>query len=203
MLKTLIRSLTSKAMQKPKVIFVLGPPGSGKGTQCKKIAENFGYLHLSAGELLRKEMRDSQSAHGKLIRDILRDGGKIVPTTITLALLEKAITASGNKKVMVDGFPRNQENFEGWNKEMGEKAILEFVLFLECSQKTCTERILERSVTSGRSDDNLETLKRRFEAYIEQTMPVVEHYQKVGKLRTVDAGQGVEEVFSEVARLFD
>ena len=202
MLKTLTRSLSS-IMSKPKVIFVLGPPGSGKGTQCKKIAEKFSYLHLSAGELLRNEMKDESSEHGKLIRDILKDGGKIVPTKITLKLLEKAIKESGNDRVMVDGFPRNQENFEVWNEQMTDKTNLEFVLFLKCSQQTCTDRILERSKTSGRSDDNIDTLKKRFNAYVELTMPVVEFYQKSGKLKTVDANEGVEQVFSEVCKLFD
>ena len=202
MLKTLTRSLSS-IMSKPKVIFVLGPPGSGKGTQCKKIAEKFSYLHLSAGELLRNEMKDESSEHGKLIRDILKDGGKIVPTKITLKLLENAIKESGNDRVMVDGFPRNQENFEVWNEQMTDKTNLVFVLFLKCSQQTCTDRILERSKTSGRSDDNIDTLKKRFNAYVELTMPVVEFYQKSGKLKAVDANEGVEQVFSEVCKLFD
>jgi len=202
MIRSIFRYIASYMMEKPKVIFVLGAPGSGKGTQCAKIVENFGYLHLSAGDLLRKERSNPDSEYGQLISKYITEG-LIVPVKITCTLIEKAIEASGNKKVMVDGFPRNKDNLDGWNEQMGEKADVDFVLFLECSQKTCTDRILKRAETSGRTDDNLESLKKRFDTYVNQTMPIIEHYKKLGKVHTIDAEHNPEEVFDKITKLFD
>ena len=202
MIRTIIRYLASYVMEKPKVIFVLGAPGSGKGTQCAKIVENFGYLHLSAGDLLRKERSNPDSKYGQMISQYIRDG-KIVPVKVTCTLIEDAIKASGSKKVMVDGFPRNKDNLDGWNEQMGGKADVDFVLFLKCGRETCTERILKRAETSGRTDDNLESLRKRFDTYVNQTMPIIEHFEKVGKVRTIDAEHNPEEVFDKITKLFD
>ncbi|XP_065002417.1 probable UMP-CMP kinase 2 isoform X2 [Musa acuminata AAA Group] len=109
--KTVIAKLATEATSNrcnPFITFVLGGPGSGKGTQCVKIAETFRFAHLSAGDLLREEM-SSNSENGTMIHDIIKDG-KIVPSEITVNLLRKAIHSSGNHKFLIDGFPRNEEN---------------------------------------------------------------------------------------------
>ncbi|KAK8945968.1 hypothetical protein KSP40_PGU008106 [Platanthera guangdongensis] len=85
-----------------------GGPGSGKGTQCAKIAETFGFLHLSAGELLRKEILSGRE-NGSLILDIIKEG-KIVPSEITVNLILREIELTENRKVLIDGFPRTDEN---------------------------------------------------------------------------------------------
>ncbi|CAN0307912.1 unnamed protein product, partial [Hapterophycus canaliculatus] len=96
---------------KPPVVFVLGGPGSGKGTQCERLAKEYGYVHLSAGELLRQE-RASGSSDGQLIDEYIREG-RIVPVAISLALLRKAMEASGPlSRFLIDGFPRNRDNVE-------------------------------------------------------------------------------------------
>lgn len=100
----------------PKVIFVLGGPGAGKGTQCERLARDFGMSHLSAGELLRRE-RESGSADGELIENCIRNG-VIVPVRITLSLLRRALETSACSRFLVDGFPRNADNLEGWDSTM-------------------------------------------------------------------------------------
>ncbi|KAK2569544.1 UMP-CMP kinase [Acropora cervicornis] len=122
---------------KPTVIFVLGGPGAGKGTQCEKIVKKFGYIHLSAGELLREE-RASGSENGDLIEFCMKEG-KIVPVEITISLIEKAMNKNCVKKFLIDGFPRNQDNLQGWNKVMEEKVLLKCVLFFECTQDVFDE----------------------------------------------------------------
>ncbi|CAM9945672.1 unnamed protein product, partial [Sphacelaria rigidula] len=93
------------------VIFVLGGPGSGKGTQCERLATEYGYVHLSAGELLRQE-RESGSKDGQLIDEYIREG-RIVPVAISLGLLQRAMKASGPfSRFLIDGFPRNSDNFQ-------------------------------------------------------------------------------------------
>ncbi len=104
---------------------------------------------------------------------------------------------------LIDGFPRNEDNLTGWAKEMSGKANVRFVLFLECSEDTCLERCLKRGQDgSGRSDDNLESLKKRFVTYMEKTMPIVEHYRKLGLVREVDANRSVDDVFADVKNTF-
>lgn len=115
-LHTLIRSV-AMSVQKPEVIFVLGGPGSGKGTLCQKIVDKYGYVHLSAGDLLREERAKPGSQFGELIENHIKNG-TIVPVEITCSLLVRAMDHSDNiyKRFLIDGFPRNQDNVEGWNK---------------------------------------------------------------------------------------
>ena len=118
---------------RPRVIFILGGPGVGKGTQCKLLVDSFGFVHLSAGDLLRAERR-SGSAQGELIERLIVEG-KIVPSEITVGLLRTAMQSSGwaEKRFLVDGFPRNQENVDVWNRIMTD-AEVEFLLFIDCPE---------------------------------------------------------------------
>ena len=151
--------------------FVLGGPGCGKGTVCKKLVADHGFVHLSAGDLLREE-RDSGSPDGAMINDMIQKG-EIVPVAITVNLLKKAMEKHGwtSKKFLIDGFPRNEENKEGWNSIMSEHADMKFVLFLDCSEEAMIDRVKKRaeeSLQAGgtqRVDDNMETLKKRFKTF--------------------------------------
>ncbi|ETO36623.1 hypothetical protein RFI_00439 [Reticulomyxa filosa] len=103
--------------KKPQVVFVLGGPGAGKGTQCQKIVDEFGIVHLSAGDLLREE-KNSGSKDAELINHYIAEG-KIVPVEITIGLIKKAMQANmakGKYTFVIDGFPRNHDNLNGWNK---------------------------------------------------------------------------------------
>ncbi|XP_002131814.4 UMP-CMP kinase-like [Ciona intestinalis] len=191
----------SKKMSKPQIVFVLGGPGAGKGTQCSKIVETFGYTHLSAGDLLRAERKNPSSKVGTLIESYIKDG-KIVPVKITCGLLKTAIFANKNTKFLIDGFPRNKDNLDGWNEEMGDKVDVQFVLYLDCPEEVCTKRILNRGLTSGRTDDNVESLKKRFQTYVNETLPIIEHYGKDGKVRSVVTDCTPDEVFERVRKHF-
>merc|ERR1712059_55382 len=143
------------------------------GTQCSKIVEQFGHVHLSAGDLLRAERAAPGSEFGELIEGHLVNG-TIVPVEITCSLLERAMTESEKNNFLIDGFPRNENNLEGWRKVMGDKVNLQCVLFFHCTQEVCTARCLSRGAAgSGRSDDNEESLKKRFVTYEQATMPII------------------------------
>ncbi|XP_071451553.1 UMP-CMP kinase isoform X2 [Hetaerina americana] len=186
-----------------KVVFVLGGPGSGKGTQCEKIVQNFGYVHLSAGDLLREERANPNSKHGELIEDYIRNG-KIVPVEITCSLLKDAMEKSNSQHFLIDGFPRSEENLNGWNKEMSNEVHLQFVLYFDCPQEVCLERCLKRgSAGSGRSDDNVDSLKKRFNTYVNDTMPIIEHYNGLNLLRKVCANKDADAVFADVKSIFE
>ncbi|KAL4512811.1 hypothetical protein ABPG72_017496 [Tetrahymena utriculariae] len=186
------------AEEKPAVAFILGGPGSGKGTQCQKLVNQYGLVHLSAGDLLREE-RASGSKDAELIESIIRDG-KIVPSEITVKLLKNAMEKNGwaKSKFLIDGFPRSQDNLDGWNQIMGNLVNFKFVLFLDCSEDIMTQRIMKRAESSGRSDDNIESLKKRFRTYIESTKPIIDFYAKQNKIVTVNAEKSIDEVFEKI-----
>ncbi|XP_022087760.1 UMP-CMP kinase-like isoform X2 [Acanthaster planci] len=185
---------------KPIVIFVLGAPGSGKGTQSANIVKEFGFVHLSAGDLLRAE-RNTGSDISTVIEQYIKDG-KIVPVEITVGLLEKAMNASSVQKFLIDGFPRNEDNLSGWQKTMDDKTDVRFVLFFECSKDVCVERCLERGKTSGRDDDNIASLEKRFVTYVDHTKPIIDQYDEKGMVRTINADVGIDQVFEDVKKVF-
>ncbi|KAL1809182.1 hypothetical protein DCAR_0728724 [Daucus carota subsp. sativus] len=184
------------ANKKVTIVFVLGGPGSGKGTQCGYIVQHFGYTHLSAGDLLREEMK-SGSENGFVIKDMIKEG-KIVPSELTIKLLEQAMLENRNDKFLIDGFPRNEENRAAFEAFTGIEP--EFVLFFECSEEEMQKRLLSRN--QGREDDNIETIKKRFKVFMESSLPVIEHYEAKGKVRKIDAARPILEVFEAVKACF-
>ena len=186
---------TQSAAQKPLVVFVLGGPGAGKGTQCAKIVDEFGYKHLSAGDLLRAE-RNSGSDQGKLIDDVIREG-KIVPVEITVRLLADAIQADGGNRFLVDGFPRNTNNISGWQKVVGEELNAAAVLVYDCPEEVLEERLIERGKTSGRTDDNIDSIRKRFHTYQAETMPVIKYYDHQRLVTVIDGTRPVDEVWAD------
>ncbi len=189
------------------VVFVLGGPGAGKGTQCTLLANQHNWTHLSAGDLLRAE-RKSGSDLAELINSKISQG-QIVPSSITVKLIKNAMEKvneedSSKIKFLIDGFPRSEENVTVWDEHMPENvAKLEFVLFLDCPEDVMTGRLLERAKTSGRNDDNLETIRKRFTLFRETSMPIVDMFEKKGLVKTVVADKSVDDVYKEVQALFE
>jgi len=193
---------------KPNVIFVLGGPGAGKGTICSSITTNWKFTHLSAGDLLRAECANPQSVYGNLIQEHIRNG-TIVPVEITCSLIEEAIVHSVNNKgtanFLIDGFPRNQDNLSGWNRQMSHKVNVPYVLFLDCDEETCVQRCLKRGESAAgdcRTDDNIDSVRKRIVTYRNDTLPIVNYFQSVNLVRKVDGSKNPEEVFDQVQELF-
>ncbi|CAG0895766.1 unnamed protein product [Darwinula stevensoni] len=188
----------SQKMTKPQVVFVLGAPGAGKGTQCANIVQDFNFVHLSAGDLLREERNRPGSEFGEMIENCIAQG-TIVPVEVTCSLLERAMQESGKSKFLIDGFPRNEDNLTGWERQMHDKADVRLVLSFDCSEEVCTRRCLDRGAAgSGRIDDNAESLKKRFDTFYNSTMPIIQHYEKLNLLRKIDGDKAPDEVFQEV-----
>ena len=151
--------------------------------------------------------RDSGSPDGDLINSIILEG-KIVPGDITINLIKKAMQNNGwnTKKFLIDGFPRSEENRSGWEKIMGEEVDVKFVLFLDCEDDAMIARINARSEASGenkRNDDNMEVLKKRFAVFREQTMPIVNFYSELNKVKTIDANGDMEQTWQAVLAAFE
>jgi UMP-CMP kinase len=178
------------------VLFVLGGPGAGKGTQCARLVSEYGFTHLSAGDLLRAEQERPGSQFGELIKECIKNGD-IVPMEVTVQLLENAMTETisrspSSKKFLIDGFPRKMDQALKIEEVVCPARL---VLFYDCPEDEMERRLMERGKTSGRADDNAESIRKRFRTFIETSMPVVDYYEKEGRVVKIDATPTPESVF--------
>lgn len=180
------------------VIFILGGPGSGKGTQCEKIVEKYGFTHLSSGDLLRAEV-ESGSDLGKEINEIM-ERGDLVPMETVLRLIREAMvkTLETSKGFLIDGYPREVDQAVKFEEQVCPCTL---VLYFELSDAVMTERLLKRGETSGRVDDNAETIKKRLDTFNELSKPVVCHYEQ--RCKTINAERSVDEIFADVCKELD
>ena len=187
---------------KYKVIFIVGPPGVGKNTQCDKLVEKYKLIHFGAGDLLRAEAK-KDTEEGKLINSIISQG-KIVPVKITCSLLKKAMDESGKKNIfLIDGYPRNQDNIDGWNEVFGDNYKLITSIILGCDEELLEKRLLQRAQHSGRSDDKVEVIKKRFKVYVEQSQPIEAKLKLMGPFIEVKADGTIDEVFQKISQQLD
>ncbi|KAH0615570.1 hypothetical protein JD844_005011, partial [Phrynosoma platyrhinos] len=165
-----------------------GGPGSGKGTQCERIVEKYGYTHLSSGDLLRAEV-SSGSERGKKLSAIM-EKGELVPLDTVLDMLREAMVAKADvsKGFLIDGYPREivpQDAIVIIIFLAVQIAAPTLLLYVDAGKDTMVKRLLKRGETSGRVDDNEETIKKRLETYYKATEPVIAFYEKRGIVRKV------------------
>jgi UMP-CMP kinase len=189
--------------QKVTVVYILGGPGSGKGTQSTHLVQNYGFIHMSAGDLLRAEQDRQGSQYGQMIKDYIKEG-KIVPMEVTVKLLENAMHEKLGKegssvrgRFLIDGFPRQMDQAIFFEDSVCPSRC---TLFLDCPEGVMKERLLNRGKTSGRSDDNEESIKKRFKTFVETSMPVVDYFEQQGKVVKVSAAGSVGEVYEDVVK---
>lgn len=179
-------------------LLVLGPQGSGKGTQAKLIADDHGIPHVSTGDMFRAAIAQ-RTELGRRVEPILA-AGELVPDELTVALIEERLAqpdaASG---FVLDGFPRTLAQAEALDGMLaGIGRALDAVLFFDLADDVATERMLGRAAQEGRADDTAEVMARRLAIYHEQTAPVVEHYRALGALVPLHAERTVDEVRAEI-----
>ena len=180
------------------VIFVIGGPGAGKGTQCSRLLQDFPkVVHLSAGDLLRAEQSRPDSALGSLIISCINDG-TIVPMHVTIQLLENAMREHPNAQAfLIDGFPRAINQGDEFERLVCESSG---VIYFECPESVMLDRLLRRGKLSGRSDDNPVTIHKRFHTFISSSLPVVDHY--LYKVHSIDCIGAEEEVYQRTRKAF-
>ncbi|NP_001279064.1 adenylate kinase isoenzyme 1 [Callorhinchus milii] len=183
-----------------KIIFVVGGPGSGKGTQCEKIVAKYGYTHLSTGDLLRETV-SSGSERGKKLSAIM-EKGELVPLETVLDMLKDAMIAKAgsSKGFLIDGYPREVKQGQEFEKKIAPPTLL---LYIDAGAETMKKRLMKRGESSGRVDDNEETIKKRLDTYYKATEPVIAFYEKKGIVRKINAEGSVDEVFHQVVTAVD
>ncbi|KAL4609432.1 adenylate kinase isoenzyme 1-like [Arapaima gigas] len=162
-------------LKNSKIIFVVGAPGCGKGTQCEKIAEKYGFTHFSSGDLLRAEV-SSGSDRGKQLAAIIQNG-ELVPLDTILDMIKEAMIARADtsKGFLIDGYPREVRHGEEFEKKIG----------------------------ASKADDQEETIRKRLELYYKAIEPVIAYYKGRGIVRKIDAEGSVDDVFSQVTSAID
>ncbi|MDX6465262.1 MAG: adenylate kinase [Gaiellaceae bacterium] len=177
-------------------ILLLGPQGSGKGTQAKKISEAYDIPHLSTGDLYRAAIAAGTEL-GTSVAPLLA-AGQLVPDEITIPLIrEKVLEAESG--FVLDGYPRNLAQAEALDELLDEIGRpLSTIVLLELSDDIARERLAKRAELEGRADDRPEAIERRLRNYHEQTEPVVDHYLATGKLVKMHAERPIDEVWAEI-----
>jgi adenylate kinase len=175
-------------------LLLIGPPGSGKGTQGQMLSDRFGLVHVAAGDLLRDEVT-KESEIGKAVADYL-NRGELVPDEIIIELLMPVIVhAVEDKGYVLDGFPRSVGQAlvaRTLAEEAG--ATPDAVIYLDAERDELVRRILERAKIEGRSDDTEEVIKNRLVVFDEATLPLVDYYRSRGLLHVIDANQSEPKV---------
>jgi len=184
-------------------IILFGAPGSGKGTQSDKLKEKYHLAHISTGDVLRAEIKNNTDL-GQLASGYISEG-KLVPDVVVVDMLAKVLDSKKDAKgVIFDGFPRTIPQGIALDKMLQDRGqAVSAVISLEVDEKELINRLIKRGEESGRSDDNLETIKSRLEVYKDQTSPLKDEYKKSGKLVTVEGIGTIDEIFGRITKAID
>ncbi|MDI6402246.1 adenylate kinase [Balneolaceae bacterium ANBcel3] len=177
-------------------IIIFGPPGSGKGTQAKKISRHFGIKHLSTGDMLRKAI-DEKSELGIIVSSIL-DAGQLVPDQTVVDLVEETIQYEEfNNGYVLDGFPRTVEQAVAFDDLLERrKESVDAFLSLRVPDQELIDRIISRG--EGRSDDTEDKIKVRLKVYKKETAPVMDYYMTAGMFRSIDGTGSIDDIFDRI-----
>jgi adenylate kinase len=179
-------------------ILLLGPQGSGKGTQAKRISEAYGIPHIATGDMLREAMAEGTPL-GRRVKPIY-DSGRLVPDDLMIELTRERLTQPDTEGGFVlDGFPRTLAQAEALDEVLADiDRRLDIVLEFQLDDEVATERMLRRAAEEGRADDTPEAIRKRLELYHEHTEPLAAHYLATGKVVGIHADRSVDDVFAEI-----
>jgi adenylate kinase len=180
-------------------VLLIGPPGSGKGTQGDRLAAQLGLIHISSGDLLRAEVA-RRSAIGRRVTALMQ-AGELVPDLVVLSLLLRPMIEASydGPGYLLDGFPRSVEQVELVRDSVAEAGVApDAVLYLDAPREELVRRILARAELEGRADDNLETVRARLRVFDDATLPLIEHYRGRDLLHVIDAAQDADSVTAAI-----
>ena len=184
-------------------IILFGPPGAGKGTQSQFLREKYNLTYISTGEILREEIA-AESELGLQVKEIIGRGG-LVSDEIVAKIIEKKLSDNMDSAgFLFDGYPRTVRQAEILDEMMEKFGMsLTGVLSLEVPEELLIERMLERGKTSGRADDNIDSIKHRFEESYEKTHPVTDFYEAKGHLHPVNGVGEIPQIFENLCKVIE
>ncbi len=184
-------------------ILLLGPQGSGKGTQAKRIADEYGLVHIATGDILREAIAAGTEL-GRRVQAIV-ERGELVPDALMVDILrERLEQPDAREGFVLDGFPRTLAQADALDEMLaGLGRRLDVVFELQLSDAAARERMLGRAREEGRRDDTPEAIDKRLRLYHEETEPVVEHYRATGNLVGVHADRSIPQVFTEIQQVLN
>jgi adenylate kinase len=179
-------------------VLLIGPPGSGKGTQGERLATRLGLEHLAAGDLLRAEV-EKATPLGKRIAALMQKGELVPDAVIISILMPRVLAAADANGYLLDGFPRSIEQ-AGEARKLADLADAgpDAVIYLDAPRDELVRRILARAEIEGRADDNPQTAAHRLQVFDEATRPLVDHYRARGLLHVIKADQHENEVTADI-----
>ena len=184
-------------------ILILGPQGSGKGTQAKRISEAYGIPHIATGDILRAAIADGTEL-GRKVKPIY-DSGQLVPDDLMIEIIRERLAAGDTDDgFILDGFPRTLPQagaLEPMLRDIGKELSVVFVLQLP--EQVAIDRMLKRAEIEGREDDTPEAIKQRLELYHQQTAPLIEWYRIRSNVVTIHADRTVNEVFGQIQQALE
>lgn len=184
-------------------VLLIGPPGSGKGTQGEHLARRLGLEYIAAGDLLRAEV-DAQTPLGRQVAGCIERGDLVSDDIILRMVMPKVLAAVQANGYLLDGFPRSVEQAVEARK-LSEDAGAEpsAVIYLDAPREELVRRILARAAIEGRSDDNPETVGNRLQVFDDATSPLVDYYRERDLLHVVDANQDQDAVTEDILAALD
>jgi adenylate kinase len=184
-------------------LLMLGPPGSGKGTQGERLAARYGVPHLSSGELLRGQVRAGTDL-GRIAQEAMSRGDLIPDDLVIRMIADEVLGPTGPGGFVLDGFPRTVPQATAAYELASKRGItLRAVILLEIPYAELIDRLVTRGAEEGRTDDNVQTIRHRIEVYRERTLPLVEYYQGRDILLRVDASGTIDDVTAAINAALD
>ena len=179
-------------------IILFGPPGAGKGTQAKYLVEKLNGFQISTGDMLRNEIQKNTEIGKRIINDM--SDGKFVNDEIVNKLIEKVVSDPRKKnKLIFDGYPRSISQAKNLNLLLeNTDQKIDFIFFLNATKDTIVKRIEKRKNLENRSDDDLNTILKRYDTYMEMTKPVLEYYSKNPNFHEIDGALEIDEITNKI-----
>ena len=179
-------------------IILFGPPGAGKGTQAKYLVNKIDGFQISTGDLLREEIKKDTDIGKKIITNM--NDGKFVSDEIVNDLIKNIILDPRKKsKLIFDGYPRSISQAKNLNSLLGDSnQKIDYVFFLNVDKDTIIKRIEKRKILEKRSDDDLETILKRYDTYMKTTKPVLDFYSKNSNFHEIDGGQEISQITRKI-----
>lgn len=185
-------------------LVLFGPPGAGKGTQSEKLIAKYGFIHLSTGDIFRRNIKE-QTELGQLAKSYM-DKGQLVPDEVTISMLEAEVKQNeGAKGFIFDGFPRNKNQAEALDKFLtSNNTAISKMIALEVPEEELKTRLLERGKTSGRPDDSdPAVIQKRIDVYNSETAPVKDFYQGQNKYAGINGVGTIDSIFDLICKEID